>query len=97
MPCIDWDRMHGRSQGPDYANVAPLAKALVAANSKRILWGTDWPHPDSSQVVGRQPTDIAPLYQIDDGRLFNQLAVWIPDPHLRKTILIDNPQRLYGF
>jgi predicted TIM-barrel fold metal-dependent hydrolase len=82
---------------PDYADVTPLAVALVAANVQRILWGTDWPHPDSATVAGRKATDIAPLLQIDDGRVLNQLAVWAPDAAVRKTILADNPARLYGF
>jgi predicted TIM-barrel fold metal-dependent hydrolase len=84
-------------QPPDYPDVAPLAKALIAANPRRILWGTDWPHPDSSQVAGRKATDVAPLLQIDDGRVFNQLAIWAPDAALRKIILVENPARLYGF
>jgi predicted TIM-barrel fold metal-dependent hydrolase len=82
---------------PDYADVAPLAKALIAANPQRILWGSDWPHPDSSIVAGRKATDIAQLLPIDDGRVLNQLAVWAPDPAQRRTILVDNPARLYGF
>jgi predicted TIM-barrel fold metal-dependent hydrolase len=82
---------------PDYADVAPFAKALIAANPQRILWGSDWPHPDSAIVAGRKATDIAPLLPIDDGRVLNQLAVWAPDPALRRTILVDNPARLYGF
>ena len=84
-------------QPPDYPDVAPLAKALIAANPRRILWGTDWPHPDSAQVAGRKATDVAPLLQIDDGRVFNQLAVWAPDAALRTIILVENPARLYGF
>ena len=79
---------------PDYPDVAPLAKALIAANPQRILWGTDWPHP--STAPGRK-TDISPLLQIDDGRLFNQFAIWAPEASLRKTILVDNPAELYGF
>jgi predicted TIM-barrel fold metal-dependent hydrolase len=82
---------------PDYADVTPLAKALIAANPQRIVWGTDWPHPDSSQVAGRKATDVAPLLPIDDGRVFNQLAVWVPDAAQRKIILVENPARLYGF
>jgi predicted TIM-barrel fold metal-dependent hydrolase len=82
---------------PDFSDAAPLARALIAANSDRIVWGTDWPHPDSSTQPGRKPTDLAPLYQIDDGRLLNQLPVWAPDAAIRKTILVDNPARLYGF
>jgi predicted TIM-barrel fold metal-dependent hydrolase len=84
------------TRAPDYPDVTPLARALIAANPERILWGSDWPHPDSSKVAGRKPTDIAPLQQIDDGRLFNQLAVWAPDAAERKTILVENPARLYG-
>jgi predicted TIM-barrel fold metal-dependent hydrolase len=84
-------------QGPDYPDVAPLAKALIAANPQRVLWGTDWPHPDSSRVPGRRATDLAPLLQIDDGRLLNQLPVWAPDAGVRRTILVENPARLYGF
>ena len=82
---------------PDYADVAPLAKALIAANPQRILWGSDWPHPDSSTVPGRKATDMAPLLQIDDGRVLNQLAVWTPDAARRHVILVDNPARLYGY
>ena len=82
---------------PDYPDAVPLARALIAANPDRIVWGTDWPHPDSSTQPGRRPTDLAPLYQIDDGRLFNQLPLWAPDAAIRKTILVDNPARLYGF
>jgi predicted TIM-barrel fold metal-dependent hydrolase len=81
-------------QAPDYPDLAPFAKALIAANSRRILWGTDWPHPDSTS---RRPLDVQPLYQIDDGRVMNQLAVWAPDPQMRKTILVDNPMALYRF
>jgi predicted TIM-barrel fold metal-dependent hydrolase len=83
------------TQGPNYPDVAELAKALIAANPQRVLWGTDWPHP--AQVVGRKATDITPLYRIDDGLVFNQLAVWARDPEQRKTILVENPAKLYGF
>jgi len=83
--------------GPDYADAAPLARALIAANSDRIVWGTDWPHPDSVTPPGRKTTDVQPLFQIDDGRLLNQLPVWAPDAAVRKKILVDNPAKLYGF
>src|SRR6266850_2558988 len=80
---------------PDYADVVPLAQALIAANSDRIVWGTDWPHPDSAS--GRKATELTPLFQIDDGRLLNQLPVWAPDAATRSKILVDNPARLYDF
>ncbi len=83
--------------GPDYPDVAPFAQALISANPDRILWGTDWPHPNSVTPPGRKPTEVTPLFQIDDGRLLNQLPVWAPSAELRKKILVDNPERLYGF
>jgi len=87
----------GSTIGPDYADMVPLAKALIAANLQRILWGTDWPHPDTSPSASRRATDVTPLLQIDDGRVFNHLAVWAPDPAERRTILVENPARLYGY
>ncbi len=84
-------------KAPDYPDVAQLANALIAANAERIVWGSDWPHPAGVALPGHTASDIAPLSQIDDGRLLNQLAVWAPDPAVRKKILVDNPARLYGF
>jgi predicted TIM-barrel fold metal-dependent hydrolase len=83
------------TQAPGYPDVAPLAKALVAANPERILWGSDWPHPQ--QIPGRQVIEVTPLYQIDDGRVFNLFAAWVPDAAQRKTILVDNPAKLFGY
>jgi predicted TIM-barrel fold metal-dependent hydrolase len=81
---------------PDYADVAPLAKALIGANPQHILWGSDWPHP-ASPVAHRPVTEVTPLWQVDDGRIFNQLPIWAPDENVRKTILVENPAKLYGF
>jgi predicted TIM-barrel fold metal-dependent hydrolase len=85
------------TRGPDYADVVPLARALIAANPERVVWGTDWPHPDSATPPGGKPTDVTPLIQLDDARLLSQLAVWAPDPAVRSKILVENPARLYGF
>jgi predicted TIM-barrel fold metal-dependent hydrolase len=85
------------NKGPDYPDAVPFAKALIAANPDRLVWGSDWPHPNSVTPPDKKPTDLTPLYQIDDGRVFNQLAVWAPDAATRKKILVDNPARLYGF
>jgi predicted TIM-barrel fold metal-dependent hydrolase len=78
---------------PDYPDVVPLARALIEANPNRILWGSDWPHPDTG--AGRKPGDVSPLLRIDDRHLLNLLAMWAPDAALRKTILVDNPATLY--
>src|SRR3977135_3744195 len=83
--------------GPDYADAAPLAQALIAANADRVVWGTDWPHPDSVTPAGKQITDVTPRVQSGEGRLLNQLPVGAPDAATRKKILVDNPTRLYGF
>ncbi len=85
------------TQAPDYPDVTPFAQALIRANPDRIVWGTDWPHPNSTPSSTRRATEISPLLQIDDGRLLNQLALWAPDPKIRKKILVENPARLYRF
>jgi len=81
----------------DYPDAVPFARSLIAANADRIIWGTDWPHPNSVTPPDKKPTDVTPLFQIDDGRLFNQLAVWESNAGVRKKILVDNPAKLYGF
>ena len=80
---------------PDYSDAGPLARALITANPQRILWGSDWPHPDTRS--GREPNDVSPLLRVDDGHLLNLLATWVPDAALRHTILVDNPATLYAF
>ena len=80
---------------PEYQDAVPLAKALIAANADRIVWGTDWPHPNSSS--GKPATELTPLFQIEDAVLLNQLPVWAPEAAVRKKILVDNPAQLYGF
>jgi len=82
---------------PDYADAAPLARALVSANPQRILWGSNWPHPGSNPVPGRKATDLAVHVQTDDGKVLNLLPVWVPDAATRRLILVDNPARLYGW
>ena len=81
------------SKAPDYPDAAPFARALIAANVDRIVWGTDWPHPGHGKPI----TEITPPIPVDDGALMNQLPVWEPDAAVRKKILVDNPARLYGF
>ena len=84
-------------EAPDYPDVAPLAKALIAANPERVVWGTDWPHTNSTTPPGREVTDVTPFLAIDDARLMNQLPLWAPDAATRQAILVDTPARLYGF
>jgi len=67
-----------------YGATTALARALVAANPRRMLWGSDWPHTD---VRADMP---------NDGDLLNLLEEWVPDATQRRAILADNPVALYG-
>jgi predicted TIM-barrel fold metal-dependent hydrolase len=84
-------------KAPDFADATPLAQALVAANSDRIVWGSDWPHPNPANQPRVPISEITRPAQVDDGLLLNQLVTWVPDASTRKKILVDNPARLYGF
>jgi 2-pyrone-4,6-dicarboxylate lactonase len=71
------------SQRPDYADIAPLARALFDAAPNRLLYGSDYPHLS--------------FQQHDTGRLFALLAEWFPEPRDAERLLVDNPAELYGF
>jgi predicted TIM-barrel fold metal-dependent hydrolase len=64
--------------------VAPLARALVGAAPERMVWGTNWPHPNAATIP-------------DDAALLDLLADWAPGVAQRRAILVENPARLYGF
>ena len=70
--------------GPPYADAVPFARALVSEFGDRSVWGTDWPHPNHTHVP-------------DDGVLVDLLAQIAPSEAMRRTLLVDNPQRLYRF
>ena len=84
------------SGGPreNYGYFTPLARMQISANVDRILWGSNWPHPNS---VGGSTSKVTPLWQVDDGLVLNLLPAWAPDADVRKKILVDNPARLYEF
>lgn len=73
------------SDGPPFADAVPFAQALLALAPDRVLWGTDWPHPNITR------------WMPNDGDLVDLLPLYAPDPALRQRILVDNPARLYGF
>jgi 2-pyrone-4,6-dicarboxylate lactonase len=70
---------------PSYADVIPFARAVVERHPDRVLWGTDWPHPNLN-MVGHMP---------DDGALVDLIPLIAPTPVLQRKLLIDNPVRLY--
>lgn len=82
----------------DYADAADIARALIAANPDRMLWGTDWPHTATRRDPSRTAHEIEPFQPEDDGRALNGLHDWVGgDAGLLRRILADNPARLYGF
>lgn len=86
------------STTPDCADVAPLARAMIAANPERMLWGSDWPHPGGAARSGAWRDAIEPFQPIDDGAALNRLADWTGDDAvLIRRILVENPARLYGY
>jgi predicted TIM-barrel fold metal-dependent hydrolase len=82
------------SHQPHYTDAAPIARAMIAANPDRVVWGTDWPHPGAAE---RNPAVIEPFRPEDDGHALNRLAGWTQSAAELKKILVDNPARLYQF
>lgn len=69
--------------GPPFDDAVPFARMLVERFPDRVLWGTDWPHPNMR------------THMPDDGALVDLLARIAPDERLLKALLVDNPTRLY--
>lgn len=86
------------SSQPDHADVAPLARVLIAENPERMLWGTDWPHPGGApRGTGQALADIEPFQRIDDGAAVDRLVAWAGHRDTLHKIAVDNPARLYRF
>ncbi|HEY5380220.1 MAG TPA: amidohydrolase family protein [Pseudolabrys sp.] len=86
------------SQVPDFVDAAPIARAMIAANPDRIVWGSDWPHPGGGK--GRATRDLTtrePFLPIDDGASLNRLNGWCENRSELEKILVENPARLYDF
>jgi 2-pyrone-4,6-dicarboxylate lactonase len=69
--------------GPPYDDVVPFAKTIVESFPERVLWGTDWPHPN-----------VKPLMP-DDGVLVDVIPKIATTAELQQKLLVDNPMRLY--
>ena len=69
--------------GPPYDDVVPFGRALIERFSDRVLWGTDWPHPNMKKE--------AP----DDGLLVDYIPRIAPTASSKQALLVDNPMRLY--
>jgi predicted TIM-barrel fold metal-dependent hydrolase len=69
---------------PPYDAAVPIAHALVAASPNRVLWGTDFPHPNAT-------------HEADEADLVDLVPKFAPDPEMQRRLLVDNPAKLYGF
>ena len=72
-----------RTGPPYYADVDPIAEELLRAAPDRVLWGTDWPHPNMKS------------HMPDDGALVDRIMTLCDTPALCRQVLVDNPARLY--
>jgi 2-pyrone-4,6-dicarboxylate lactonase len=69
---------------PPYDKALPIAHAIVEAAPDRVLWGTDFPHPNAT-------------HKADEADLVDLVPQFAPDPRRQHALLVDNPARLYGF
>jgi 2-pyrone-4,6-dicarboxylate lactonase len=90
--CLDtgrcWLKLSPRISSQDtfpFSDVAPFVEHVVENYPSRLLWGTDWPHP---QYFKPMP---------NDADLVDQLADWLPTEALLQQVLVDNPAELFGF
>jgi predicted TIM-barrel fold metal-dependent hydrolase len=86
-----WIKISGANrltdEGAAFAQVVPLARALIARAPDRVIWGSDWPHTDVFEA-GLMP---------NDGDLLDMMMEFAPDESVRNRILAENPARLFGF
>src|SRR5262249_17562329 len=92
LACLDtgrcWVKLSPRISKQEtfpFSDTDPLVKKLVAHAPTRLLWGSDWPHP---QYFKPMPNDVA---------LLDMMLDWVPDEAVRKLIFVDNPAELLGF
>jgi|TARA_B110000902_G_scaffold267223_1_gene359252 2-pyrone-4,6-dicarboxylate lactonase len=67
----------------EYEDVIPFARKVVESFPDRVLWGTDWPHPNMKSHIP------------DDGKLVNMIPLFAPTPELQHKLLVANPMHLY--
>ena len=81
-----WIKVCGaeRISMPPYDKAVPIAHAIVEAAPERVLWGTDFPHPN-------------PTHEADEADLVDLVPQYAPDAAMQKRLLVDNPARLYDF
>lgn len=76
-----------RAGGPDFRDIAAVAREIAAHAPERIVWGTNFPHNMA------QRTEDYP----DDAALLDTVLGWFPDERGRHLALVETPERLFGF
>jgi predicted TIM-barrel fold metal-dependent hydrolase len=83
-----WVKLSGTDritkQAYPYADAVPFARELAAHAPERVVWGTDWPHPNHNAVP-------------NDGELVDLIAEIAPEARTRQLMLVENPTKLFGF
>ena len=77
------ERLSKEEPEKNYSDILPFMRLLIENYSERVLWGTDWPHPNMKS------------HMPDDGKLVDILQEIAPTPELQRKLLVDNPMRLY--
>jgi predicted TIM-barrel fold metal-dependent hydrolase len=92
MRCLDtgrcWVKLSPRFSAEEafpFADTNPFIRKLVEAAPNRLLWGSDWPHP---QYFKPMPNDVG---------LLDMMLDWVPEEAVRTMIFVDNPAELFGF
>jgi predicted TIM-barrel fold metal-dependent hydrolase len=69
---------------PPYDEAVPIARAIIEAAPNRVLWGTDFPHPNAT-------------HEADEADLVDLVPQFVHGAQARRRLLVDNPAQLYGF
>jgi 2-pyrone-4,6-dicarboxylate lactonase len=72
------------TSGPPCQDPVPFAREIVETAPDRVIWGTDWPHPN---------VKVMP----NDGDLVDLIPLFAPEADLQQKVLVDNPARLFEF
>lgn len=81
---------------PAYSDIRPIVKALVEANPRRVLWGSDWPHYPRMRVKSHEEAlKETPFLVVDDEAWLRSLKSWLTNEQW-DLVMVKNPSELYG-
>ena len=89
LDCLETGRCWVKLSGPNrftsekqlpYSDTLPFAQTLIEYAPERLIWGSDWPHPDHFEIMP------------NDGEILDLMIDWAPDANIRKMIFSENPK-----